>query len=205
MASAPHPALRPRKLLLIGDSITQFSFSPALQGFGAGLADWYQRTVEIVPRGFAGYNTEWIVTALPYIIPQTLENPSDYVLATVFFGANDGTPSTTLQHVPLDKYKENLASIVAHLRQLNPSIAIVLITPPIVDPTVWTKGPRDPTLVKEYARAVIEVASENQTSVLNLWGEELSGNEAFKVSKRTYTRTRLLKTTIDNIVCLICM
>ncbi|KAI8146833.1 hypothetical protein BJV82DRAFT_399049 [Fennellomyces sp. T-0311] len=42
------------QILLFGDSITQFSFDPELQGFGASLANIYQRKVDVVNRGFSG-------------------------------------------------------------------------------------------------------------------------------------------------------
>lgn len=172
---------RARKFLLFGDSITQFSFSPQNQGFGAALADWYQRTLTIINHGYSGYNTEWITTALHYIFPLTGQDSTDNVIATVFFGANDGSPHG-LQHVPLEKYTQNLIGIIQHLRHLNPDIAIILITPPPVDNTVWTRSPRDRAVVLEYARAVIEIARQQGTAVLNLWGRDLEdGNDAYKI------------------------
>ncbi|MFS7953534.1 putative GDSL lipase/esterase, SGNH hydrolase superfamily [Helianthus anomalus] len=37
------------------------------------------------------------------------------------------------QHVPLEKYKENLRKIVRHLKECSPTMLIVLITPPPID------------------------------------------------------------------------
>lgn len=39
-----------KKILLLGDSITQQSFSPLHRGFGAGISDWYHRTADVVAR-----------------------------------------------------------------------------------------------------------------------------------------------------------
>ena len=44
-------------VVLFGDSITQFSFSREHNGWGAGLADWYQRSADVFNRGFGGYNS----------------------------------------------------------------------------------------------------------------------------------------------------
>lgn len=53
-----------RKVLLVGDSITQQSFSVTHGGWGAGLQDWYQRTADVYNRGFSGYNSRWIQQSL---------------------------------------------------------------------------------------------------------------------------------------------
>jgi lysophospholipase L1-like esterase len=46
-----------RKILLIGDSITQQSFSTTYRGWGGALANWYCRTADVVNRGYSGYNS----------------------------------------------------------------------------------------------------------------------------------------------------
>lgn len=46
------------QFLLFGDSITQFSFNPHELGWGASLADSYARKLDVVNRGYSGYNTE---------------------------------------------------------------------------------------------------------------------------------------------------
>lgn len=54
MAPAAPPAGRPT-VVLFGDSLTQFSFSEG--GWGAGMADAYQRRADVLNRGLSGYNT----------------------------------------------------------------------------------------------------------------------------------------------------
>ena len=57
------PCHHRRKILLLGDSITQQSFSLTTSGWGAGLADWYQRSADVmllIEDGFSGYNSRWI-------------------------------------------------------------------------------------------------------------------------------------------------
>lgn len=70
--------------VLVGDSITQYSFNP--EGWGTLLASQYGRRVDIVNRGFGGYNSVWGLKLLPYALQGLGQAPQ---LATVFFGAND--------------------------------------------------------------------------------------------------------------------
>ena len=46
------------RVLLFGDSLTQYSFGPE-GGWAASLADKLQRRADVVVRGFSGYNTRW--------------------------------------------------------------------------------------------------------------------------------------------------
>ncbi|XP_033032489.1 isoamyl acetate-hydrolyzing esterase 1 homolog isoform X3 [Trachypithecus francoisi] len=74
------------RLLLFGDSITQFSFQQG--GWGASLADKLVRKCDVLNRGFSGYNTRWAKIILPRLIRKgnSLDIP---VAVTIFFGAND--------------------------------------------------------------------------------------------------------------------
>lgn len=73
------------QFVLFGDSITQKSFSPG--GWGAAVADAYQRKADVVNRGYSGYNSRWALHLLGRVFPA--ERAGDTALATVFFGAND--------------------------------------------------------------------------------------------------------------------
>ena len=50
-----------RTILLLGDSITQWSLRP--NGWGNLLAQHYMRRADVVNRGFSGYNSAWILHA----------------------------------------------------------------------------------------------------------------------------------------------
>jgi lysophospholipase L1-like esterase len=78
-------AMRPQ-FVLFGDSLTQRSFNT--DGWAASLANVYQRKVDVVQRGYSGYNTRWALELLPkvFTLPQP---PNSILLATIFFGAND--------------------------------------------------------------------------------------------------------------------
>lgn len=182
MAAATQP--RPR-FVLFGDSITQQSFRPG--GWGARLADRYDRTADIMNRGYSGYNTRWALRLLPSVFPKAAGAPT---LVTILFGANDaqrptskGHPPETdgLQHVPLDEYSKNLAEIIACVRSVGCS-RVLLITPPPVDDPAWarftnqkppglpadTEPNRMMAVTATYAAACVKVGTETQTPVLDL-------------------------------------
>uniref|UniRef100_A0A7N0ZYM2 SGNH hydrolase-type esterase domain-containing protein n=1 Tax=Kalanchoe fedtschenkoi TaxID=63787 RepID=A0A7N0ZYM2_KALFE len=124
--------MRRPQVVLFGDSITEQSFRSG--GWGAALADSYSRKVDVLNRGYGGYNTRWALFLLHHIFP--LGSPHPPAAATVFFGANDAAlPGRTSerQYVPVDEYKLNLRSILLHIKKCSPDIFVVLITPPPVD------------------------------------------------------------------------
>ncbi|GBG69044.1 hypothetical protein CBR_g3742 [Chara braunii] len=136
--------VRPR-FVLFGDSLTQQSFGPG--GWGAALADQYARKVDVICRGYSGYNTRWAMYLLPRVFPSPIQRANAVktdqtpLLATIFFGANDlALPygSSKRQHVPLKEYKSNLRKMVTHVMSLSPAgtttgVRVVLITTPPID------------------------------------------------------------------------
>jgi len=145
------------KIVLLGDSITQMSFSAELSGWGTHLADVYQRRCDVFNRGMSGYNTNWYLKYLEsdqgkYDVFDSMtsgagsggiynnngnENDgiSDVKLVTIFFGANDASCSklNPRHHVPIPTFESNLEKIV-NLCKLNygEKVRIVFITPPPV-------------------------------------------------------------------------
>ena len=99
----------------------------------------------------------------------------------MFFGANDAClpTSSTKQHVPLARFKQNLRDIVTHdmVRVHRP--AILLITaPPVNEYTMEAidllqSGSHEATRTAEhtriYAEACKEVGLETKEAVLDLW------------------------------------
>ena len=166
------------KILLIGDSITQQSFSLLHRGWGAGLADWYQRVADVINRGYSGYNSRWVRSALTdHILPHD-ENGEDYLLVTIFLGANDAVLNTCEgddvqagnsngQHVSVIEYTENISAMVDHVRAVAPRAVVVLITPPVVDSVQWPN--RSIPSARAYAEAIRAIAAHKQTLVLDLW------------------------------------
>ncbi|GAP90049.1 putative GDSL-like lipase acylhydrolase [Rosellinia necatrix] len=124
------------QIVLFGDSLFQgssniqdgFSFQGALQHL-------CMRGLDVINRGFSGYNTNNALELLPDIfLPPSPTTPRiKYLL--VLLGANDACLPipTSSQGVPIDQYKENLIKIVTHEHIRSHSPTILLVTPPPLD------------------------------------------------------------------------
>ena len=115
------------RLMLLGDSITQLSFDNG--GWGTKIADQFQRRLDVLNRGFSGYNTAWIECVLPQILPSTL--PLDAV--TVLLGTNDSGMKEVNpeQHIPLEAFESNLRGICELLLNAGvPREGLLLVSPP---------------------------------------------------------------------------
>lgn len=169
--------IRPR-FVLFGDSLTQRSFDEG--GWGARLASSYQRKVDVINRGYSGYTSRWVQPMLKDVFPDAWPP----LLATVFFGANDAAMAdraSSRQHVPLNEYKQNLESIVAHLKAAGVA-HIVLITPPPLDEQARIRDmqerhnaplaqlpERTNEVTGQYAAVVREVAANAGVLALDLF------------------------------------
>eukprot|EP00558_Chaetoceros_sp_UNC1202_P001618 CAMPEP_0197254272 /NCGR_PEP_ID=MMETSP1429-20130617/68039_1 /TAXON_ID=49237 /ORGANISM="Chaetoceros sp., Strain UNC1202" /LENGTH=313 /DNA_ID=CAMNT_0042717213 /DNA_START=54 /DNA_END=995 /DNA_ORIENTATION=- len=190
--------IRRNKIVLLGDSITQMSFSAALSGWGAHLADIYQRRCDVFNRGMSGYNTDWYLRYLEtdqgrYDVFDSMtvnggvndDGVSDVKLVTIFFGANDASCSklNPRHHVSIPQFKKNLQKLVSLCRKhYGRKVRIILITPPPVHHDSRLKyqierygnkatGKLERTLdlSSEYAAAVEAVATDFLLPCLNVW------------------------------------
>ncbi|KAK6428724.1 hypothetical protein LTR95_015133 [Oleoguttula sp. CCFEE 5521] len=173
------------QFILFGDSITQQSFAQDNGfAFGAELTNAYVRRLDVVNRGYSGYNTEQALKILHQSIPSPTQ--TKIRLLTLFFGANDArlpnTPGGPQQNVPLEAYRTNLKSILTHPGlQAHQDIRIIVITAPPVDERMLsaaasaffdTKMAPNRTAVNtaKYAEAAREVAKEAGVVCCDLWG-----------------------------------
>eukprot|EP00850_Spirogloea_muscicola_P011223 SM000069S20660 [mRNA] locus=s69:5956:9394:+ [translate_table: standard] len=173
--------LRPR-VVLFGDSITQHGFAPG--GWAAALQDEYARKVDVVLRGYSGYNSRWALYLLDHIFPpESVEHAP--ALVTIFFGANDAalpTGDSKRQHVPLSEYKANLRYIVEHIQRVSSSTKVILITPPPIDEEsrrIYARqkyghlasgiAERTNDVTGDYASTCQEVALEMGLPAVDLW------------------------------------
>ena len=108
------------QILLLGDSLTQTSFD----GWGATLANVYQRRADVINRGYSGYNTSFYLR-----LPIEADN---VCLALIFFGANDAAlvDQDPHHHVPIGDYMKNLRTIIERVQEKTDRI--LLLTPPPV-------------------------------------------------------------------------
>ncbi|KAI8831986.1 SGNH hydrolase-type esterase domain-containing protein [Chytriomyces cf. hyalinus JEL632] len=180
------------QLVLFGDSITQHSFNPVIQGWGAILADAYMRRLDVVNRGFSGYNTEWCKHVLADTLASTLPAPGtsrtpQIKVMTLFLGANDAVlpEKNQRQPVPIPQYKANLLEMLATVKSLSPDTRVVIITPPPVDPLRWhekcklkgKEGDREVGYTKLYRDACLEVGIEAKKT----WGSALQVVDIWEV------------------------
>ncbi|PIA57936.1 hypothetical protein AQUCO_00500096v1 [Aquilegia coerulea] len=166
------------KIILFGDSITEESFDNG--GWGACLSHHFARTVDVVVRGYSGYNTRWILHVMDKVFP--VDQTGAPLAITIFFGANDACLLERyggFQHVPIDEYKQNLMSIITLLKKRWPTTVVLLITPPPIDEEGRLLNPYkdNPSGLPErtneaagaYANECIAVAAECGVSVVDLW------------------------------------
>ncbi|KAI9056881.1 SGNH hydrolase [Trametes sanguinea] len=131
-------------IVLLGDSLTEFGFSEG--GFAAKLANAYIRKLDVINRGFSGYNTDWILPVFEQCFPTQEEQQRlpKIRLLTIWFGANDAALPPNPQHIPLARYKSNLAQLVRAITspdspRYSPDTRILLITPPPADGPRWAR------------------------------------------------------------------
>mgnify|MGYP003386557537 FL=1 len=100
-------------------------------------------------------------------------------LAVICFGANDsvqeGGEGGEDLYVPLPLFKTNMEDILSAFRAHNPSVCVILVTPPTVNSQLWPN--RSPHRTAAYAQVVRDVGKGAQAEsavhvqVLDLWAE----------------------------------
>ncbi|KAJ5542527.1 Esterase SGNH hydrolase-type subgroup [Penicillium sp. DV-2018c] len=171
-------AFRPYdQFILFGDSITQMGCNQDLGfAFHAALQDAYVRKLDVINRGLAGYNTAHAVKVFDKFFPAPQTATVRFM--TIFFGANDACVPGLSQHVPLDRYEENLKTIIQHPATQAQNPRLILITPPPVnehqleefDASKDTPFPsRTAISTKSYAAAAQKVGASLNIAVVDLW------------------------------------
>ncbi|XP_038058334.1 isoamyl acetate-hydrolyzing esterase 1 homolog [Patiria miniata] len=165
------------KVILFGDSITQYSFSDG--GWGAAVADSLRRKCDVFNRGFSGYNSSWARLILSKCIPK--EMLTEVALVTVFLGANDASLKevNSTQYVSLEDYRNNMKAILKYLIDGGLQASqIIVITPPPLGEEKWAAAcmekygcplNRTNSNTGLYAKACCSIASECGTGLLDLW------------------------------------
>ncbi|KAN0076895.1 SGNH hydrolase-type esterase domain containing protein [Tylopilus felleus] len=161
-------------IMLFGDSITQQGWERS--GFATKLAAAYVRKLDVLNRGVSGYQTDWAIPVFEQVLAKQHEqrHVPKVQLLTIWFGANDAAPPPSSQHVPRDRYKDNLVHLVNMIRSptsayYSPHTRIILITPPPVNTHQWTDRIFEET--KLYAEAAKEVGAQVGVPVADVWTE----------------------------------
>jgi len=164
--------------VVFGDSITQKGFSPG--GWVSRLCDAYQRRIDVVNRGYSGYNTR----LAKLVFPHTVAPVQHIELLTIFFGANDAAlPDRTSwkQHVPVAEYKETLEEMIVRARdEVNVEHIVLMTPPPVSEPhriqhaldtfgITLESSERENMYTKMYVEACKCVGEKLGVPVLDLW------------------------------------
>lgn len=162
------------KFILFGDSITQhandqvgFALAPALQSH-------YSRKLDVVTRGFSGYNTNQGVVVLREVLKAENAHDGSIKLICIFMGTNDA--AFTFQGVDIDTYKANLQTFVDLTKSYN--IPTILVGPALHGRSECIKASEslnldgnfsDSTTTRKYADVAAEVAAFNNVPFIDLW------------------------------------
>ncbi|KAI3474449.1 hypothetical protein Pfo_029310 [Paulownia fortunei] len=164
------------QFVLFGSSIVQQCFE--VGGWGAILADLYDRKADILLRGYSGWNSRRALQVLNRVFPkEAAVQPS---LVIVYFGGNDAMhphPSGLGAHVPLPEYVENMKKIYLHLKSLSEKTRILFLTSPPVNEALIREHfgnahdnqDRTNESCRRYAEALVELCKQLNIKVINLW------------------------------------
>ena len=67
---------------------------------------WFRR-VDVINRGFSGYNTKWGLMVIDAVMKETPD------IVFICFGANDAIDETIAQHVSLNNYEKNINDMIS--------------------------------------------------------------------------------------------
>lgn len=144
-----------KKFILIGDSLIEYGYTEEGKWVSM-LSNLLIRRCDVINRGFAGYNSDDIVSRLEKIL-------KEFSLASVWkvcilIGSNDSCPSFYQQHVSLDAYKQNLETMIDTIvfKWGLDKQDLLIITPPLK----WHAGIKEPFAqpVTDYANVCVELA-----------------------------------------------
>ncbi|KAJ3267829.1 isoamyl acetate-hydrolyzing esterase [Borealophlyctis nickersoniae] len=109
---APPPLTLPT-ILLLGDSLTQWSFNPP-SGWALPLQHAYIRRADTINRGFSGYISTWLL----HLLPSILASQPDLLFTILWIGTNDAALEGVggKYHVEVEVYKRNLERMVELIR-----------------------------------------------------------------------------------------
>ncbi|KAF9533476.1 SGNH hydrolase-type esterase domain-containing protein [Crepidotus variabilis] len=170
--------------MLFGDSITQGGWEPDMNSFGQRLSHVYARRLDVLNRGYSGYNTEWGRFVLQQCIdPAEVPGAPQIRVLAIWFGANDACIKPSPQHVPLPRFIENIKRMISLGRvpanSNRKETRIILISPPPVNTIVRkadleSRSPpmkldREFDITRAYADAVRDVAKGEGVAFVDVW------------------------------------
>ncbi|XP_031550858.1 isoamyl acetate-hydrolyzing esterase 1 homolog [Actinia tenebrosa] len=168
------------KLVLFGDSITQSSFSNG--GWGAVLADYFQRKCDVLNRGFSGYTSAYMnKLVLPSLLQHDLTPKESLAAVVILLGSNDAClEGKDERSLTIDEYVSNMNSIISKFVNHGLSVdRIVVMTPPPINEEMWAKEcvikGREMNLsssrTRSFAKACADLCAKLGVEVIDLNGD----------------------------------
>lgn len=172
------------KFILLGDSITEFSvYSTDNFSFSQAIQNLYSRRLDVLVRGFGGYNSTHLVYILPEILKAELNADKNNIkLMTIFIGTNDASQVDDsmgrMQSVDIQKFQKNIESLCE--MALSSNIKPILIGPALHGKKLvldflkaegrssnvpWSSNSRN----LEYSQVVELAAKKYNVPFVNLW------------------------------------
>ena len=147
------------KVLLIGDSITQGSYTPDAP-WSALLSQYFIRKADVVNRGLSGYTTRGYIREFKTAVE---ELPGVNVGAVlIFLGANDCVKPPSPARVDVREFETNLKELVHQLELHGVSKNTIIIASPA---PVYGRTDRDP---EPYVQVALKSAVESNVTFLDV-------------------------------------
>ncbi|OKL55404.1 hypothetical protein UA08_09289 [Talaromyces atroroseus] len=170
------------KIVLFGDSITQLAYDPACGFcFGAAMQHAYCRKLDVIQRGFGGYNSDHAVTIIDHLIQQeTTMQSAIKLMAGLSFGFWIWFPilgrSDLMTFVArlFSSARTTLSRLIARVEQSGAKVVLVGPGPFNHHQFVAANGKEffcDRTTIRAraYCDAAIEVGKERKVPTVPLW------------------------------------
>ncbi|KAJ2503331.1 isoamyl acetate-hydrolyzing esterase [Coemansia sp. RSA 1972] len=186
-------------MIAFGDSNTQLGHNPKNNGYVARLAHVYQRQMDVLNRGFSGFNASSGRSIATSVLPKTAKQSARSLwpsrdlfpgttrtlqLLIVGFGTNDAGLPFTGKGNPLDKYTDDLTYIIKMVKDVGSeyyqkSARVLVVTPPPIGDKLLQKISDEKheqrgwynNRTQTYAQAAIRVANNEKVPVVDVYSE----------------------------------
>ncbi|OCF38035.1 hypothetical protein I316_00259 [Kwoniella heveanensis BCC8398] len=178
-------------VVILGDSLTSRQEVP--WNLHHHLSEAYRGKLDVLNRGYGGWNTAWIRQLFPKIFAKKEEGEDKPAvrLVTIWLGTNDAALPGHKQHVPLSTFRENMNHFLESLTspaspyaaaQTPEALNIVLITPTIFNPLQWEADlpekdkSRSVDVMRTYKDAKGSKGEGWRIQTIDLWEAVMSAN-----------------------------
>ncbi|KAI8619402.1 SGNH hydrolase-type esterase domain-containing protein [Chytriomyces sp. MP71] len=162
-------------VVLVGDSLTEFSFEPKWFGFGLRLQAYFSRRNDVLNRGSQGITSQQLLSQYNDILTASVAAHQSPAAITIWVGTND-----IINEISVENYVKNLKEMVKATQIKHPSTKIVIITPPPVSDESFARA------LRSYRDAALQLAKEAKLTALDTWQTFLGPNARWDKSVDKY-------------------